>query len=84
MDVKPKISKPCGLFYLKLIHIQHIESCSSSTAQRRIREVFDLLPRERPTRHAKVTLQEYADHFELPVLDIIKIINEKFYLNITP
>ena len=81
MDVK---QKNAALFYLKLVHVQHLEDCSTNTAQRRIKQVFDLLPKERPTKHAKITLAEYAEHFQLPIDKLCESINQKFILNITP
>jgi hypothetical protein len=75
--------KPAGTFILKQPHIAYIESVSLQTAARRIKEVHDLLIVKRPGKHAKITLKEYAEHYQLPLADLITQLNEKFILHIT-
>lgn len=67
---------------LKHKHIEFLENVSRSTAMRRIKEVHDLLPKERPGRHAKITLAEYAEHYQFPITDLVTQLNTKFTLEI--
>lgn len=76
--------KPAGTFILKQTHIAFLESVSLQTAARRIKEVHDCIIPPRPGKHAKITLREYAEHYQLPLPDLITQLNAQFILQLIP
>ena len=71
-----------GIFYLTTAHIQFFEGCSVKTAYKRIAEVMDInnIKRNIP----RITLKEYAEHFQLPVPDLCSSLNKEFKTQVEP